>query len=193
MKLEFLGMLQRSIYYPAGCDTAVPAHYCDPCEAKEKGRVSSVAFIRTNFAFVDITDPNEWRAGIESGDIIVIPEVLGSFDGGAEVESAGYGRQSTNLTGYNFTLNYKDPNYKGNAVFYNAIKNSRAYRIYFVTETQGHLSENAVSIIPKNPVTENLTDDVVWDVTVKWAGADLPAPEDIPAGIFDCFGVAIEA
>lgn len=180
-----------AIYYSDDCESLIPDHLCDPCEQKEKARVGSVAFIKTSFAFTDPSNPTEWQTGINSGDIIVIPEVLGSFDGGSEVESAGYGRQSTNLTGYNFTSNFKDPNYKQNALFYNTLKNSRAYKYAFVSETQAHLTDNAVSVIPKNPITENLTDDVVWDVTVKWAGADLPAPFDVPPGIFgECFSVS---
>jgi hypothetical protein len=179
-----------AIYYPSGCDTLVGEHLCDPCEAKEKGRVRSVAFIKSTFAFSDPSSPTEWQTGINAGDIIVIPQVLGSFDGGSEVESAGYGDQSTNLTGFNFTSNFKDPNYKNNATFYNALKYSRDYVYAFRTETQTHISDNTVSVIPKNPMTENLTDDVVWDVTVKWAGPDLPAPQDTPPGIFECFSVA---
>lgn len=180
-----------AIYYPSGCDVLVPDHLCDPCEAKEKGRVRSVAFIKNTFSFSDPSNPTEWQTGINAGDIIIIPEVLGSFDGGAEVESPGYGDQSTNLTGYNFTSGFKDPNYKLNGTFYNTIKNSRAYRYAFRTQTQIHLTDNIVSVIPKNPMTENLTDDVVWDVAVKWADADLPEPYDTPPGIFDaCFEVA---
>lgn len=180
-----------AIYYPSGCDTLVPDHLCDPCEAKEKGRIGSVAFVKTSFAFTDISNPVEWRTGLNAGDIIVIPEVLGTFDGGAEQETPGYGRQDTNLTGYKFTANYKDPNYKQNAVFYNALKRARNYKFAFVTETQIHISDNAVQVIPKNPVTEDLNSDVVYDVTVKWAGPDLPEPNDVPPGIFDeCFSVA---
>lgn len=179
-----------SIYYPSGCDTIVPDHFCDPCAEIEHGRVRSVAFIKSDFAFVDPTDPTEWEAGIANRDIIVIAEVLGSFDGGAAVEGSGYGDQQTKLTGYNFELSYKDPNYKQNADFYNAIKNSRAYKVAYRTETQVHISENAVSVVPRNPVTENLTDEVVWDVLVKFSQGDLPAPVNTPAGIFQCFDYA---
>lgn len=179
------------VYYPSGCDELVPAHLCDPCEAKEKARVSGVAFIKTSIDFANPSNPTEWQDAINSKDIIVIPQVLGSFDGGAEVESPGYGRQSTNITGFNFSANFKDPNYKLNGPFYNAIKNSRQYKFGFVTESQLHLTDDAVSVIPKNPITESLTDDVVWDVTVKWAGPDLIEPVDVPPGIFDeCFSVA---
>jgi hypothetical protein len=179
-----------SIYYPAGCDEVVPDHICDPCEAVEKGRIGSGAFVKSSFEFTDISNPNEWRVGIESGDIIVLPEIIGTYDGGSEVESPGYGRQSTKLTGYNNVANFKDPNYKLNGNFYDKIKNSRAYKFAFATETQIHISENTVTIIPKNPVTDDLTSDVVWDVTVKWASAGLSVPNDIPAGIFgECFAV----
>ncbi len=174
------------IYYPSGCDAAVPDHVCDPCETKEKGRIGTVAFIKKGFVFVDPSSEAAWTAGIVSGDIILIPQVIGSFDGGAEIESAGYGRQSTQLVGYNFSANFKDPNYKSNCEFYNALKNSRSFKFAFVTETQVHLTDVAVSVIPKNPITEDLNSDVVYDVTVKWAYKDLPCPVEAPTNIFDC-------
>lgn len=174
-----------SVYYPSGCDAVIPQHYCDTCEVTEKGRVSSIAFVKNTFAFVDITDATEWQAGFASGDIILIPFTRGTFDGGAEVESPGYGRQQTRLTGYNFTLQYQDPNYRNNCNFYNAIKSARNYKVAYATETQIHLSDNVVSVIPKNPVQDDPTTEVVWDVLVKWAGTDLPCPFDLPEGIFD--------
>lgn len=174
-----------SVYYPTGCDALVPDHYCDTCEAVENGRVSSVAFIKQTFAFVDPTDPTEWQAGFAAGDIILIPFTRGTFDGGSEIESAGYGRQATRLNGYNFQAQYQDPNYRQNCNFYNALKNSRQYKFAYATSTQIHLTDSVVSVIPKNPVTDDTTSDVVWDVLVKWSGLDLPCPFDQPAGIFD--------
>lgn len=176
-----------SIYYPSGCDTIVPDHLCNPCEETEHGRVRSIAFVKKSFAFTDITNAVEWQNGIASKDIIIIPEVLGSFDGGSPVEGAGYGDQQTKLNGYNFVLNYKDPNYKLNADFYNALKYSREFLVAYRTETQTHISTNAASVVPKNPVAEDLTSEVVWDVEVKFSQGDLPEPFDTPAGIFDCF------
>lgn len=180
-----------AIYYPSGCDSLVPKHVCDPCEAREKGRIGAVAFIQKAYEFADPSNPVEWRAQINAKTIIVIPDILGSYDGGAEVEGPGYGRQQSSLIGYNFTSNFKDPNYTTNCLFYNALKNNRGYRFAFVTETQVHLTMNPVVIIPKNPVTEDLNSDVVWDVTVKWSDKDLPCPYHVPLGIFEkCFSVA---
>ncbi|MBA4168749.1 MAG: hypothetical protein H0X41_14585 [Chitinophagaceae bacterium] len=180
-----------AIYYPSGCEDAVPEHICDPCGKKEQGRVRSIAYIHSSVAFINPSSPVEWRAGILSGKIIIIPKVIGSYDGGAEVESAGYGDQSTELTGYNHSLNFKDPNYSTNADFYNALKRSRSYNIAWRTSSQTHISNGIVSAIPKNPVTEDLTSAVVWDVTNKWASEELSEPFDTPPGIFDeCFAVS---
>lgn len=174
-----------AVYYPSGCDALIPAHICDPCEAIELGRIRSVAFIKTSFAFVDPSDATEWETGFASGDIILIPQTKGTFDGGAEVESPGYGDFATRLTGYNFQAQYQDPNYKLNCDFYNALKNSRQYKFAYRTETQIHITNVGVQVIPKNPVQDDVTTEVVWDVLVKWADKDVPCPFDVPPGIFD--------
>lgn len=174
-----------AVYYPSGCDALIPDHICDPCEAIELGRLSSVAYIKNTFDFIDPSDPTEWEAGFASGDIILIPMTSGTFDGGSEVESPGYGRQATRLTGYNFQAQYQDPNYKLNCNFYNAIKNSRGYKFAYATSSQIHLVNVPVQAIPKNPVQDDVTSAVVWDVLVKWSDSDVPCPYDIPPGIFD--------
>ena len=82
-------------YYPSGCETSIPRHYCNPCETPEHGRVRSVAFIASDFEFTDPSDPTEWQQGIDDEKIIIIAETNGSFDGGSEVETPGYGDQQT--------------------------------------------------------------------------------------------------
>lgn len=176
-----------SVYYPSGCDVEVGQHYCNVCPTPELGRIRSVAFIKTGFEFNDPTDPTEWELGISNMDIIIIPQTNGSFDGGTEVESAGYGDQSTKLVGYNFTATYGDPDYKDNAAFYNTLKRSRNYRFAYRTENLVHITDSAVSVIPKSPVGEDINSEVVWSVLVKWSEADLPVPYVAPAGIFECF------
>lgn len=174
-----------SVYYPSNCDDLVPDHICDPCEEIEQGRIRSVAFFKSTFAFTDPSDPTEWETGFAAGDIILIPQTKGTFDGGAEVEAPGYGDQVTRLTGYNFQLQYQDPNYKQNCNFYNTLKNSRQYKAAYRTETQIHIIDATVQVIPKNPVQEDPTTEVVWDILVKWSGKDVPCPFDAPPGIFD--------
>lgn len=176
-----------SVYYPSGCSTSVPDHYCDGCPVIEQGGIRSVAFIKEGFDFTDPTNPTQWQAGIASKDIIIIPNVFGDFDGGSPVEAQGYGDQATRLTGFNFQLTYNDPDYKNNADFYNAIKRSTVYRIAYRTQTLTHISENNVTVIPKNAVATELTSALGWNVLVKWSEGDLPVPYDTPAGIFTCY------
>lgn len=174
------------VYYPSGCNTAVPDHYCSDCPTIESGRVRATAFIKDTFEFTDPTNPNEWIAGIASKDIIIVNRTNGSFDGGSEVEGPGYGDQATELLGFNFVAVYNDPNYTYNADFYNAIKRSGNYRFAYKTETLVHLTTKTVSVIPKNPVADDITSRVQWNVTVKWAEEDLPIPYTAPAGVFVC-------
>lgn len=174
-----------SVYYPSNCDDLVPDHICDPCEELEGGRVRSAAYVKTTFSFTDPSDPTEWTAGFIAGDIILIPQTKGTFDGGQEVEAPGYGDQVTRLTGYNFQVQYQDPNYKLNCTFYNTLKNSRQWKFAYRTETQIHIVDTTVQVIPKNPVQEDTNTEVVWDVLVKWSGRDVPCPYDVPPGIFD--------
>jgi hypothetical protein len=175
------------IYYPSGCEAEVGDHYCNPCDTPEHGRVRSVAFIANDFELSDPTSPTQWAAGIAAKKIIVIPETNGTFDGGSEVEGTGYGDQASKLTGYDFQLTYNDPNYKLNADFYNAIKRSRNWKLAYKTSSLVHLTTNTVQVIPKNPVTDSLTEEVVWNVLVKWSEEDLPVPYDAPDNIFTCF------
>lgn len=176
-----------SIYYPAGCEAEIGNHYCNDCDDAENGRMRSVAFISSDFAFTDPTNPVEWATGIGLKKIIIIAKTNGTFDGGSEIEAPGYGDQATKLTGYNFVAVYNDPNYKNNADFYNALKRSRNWKFAYRTSSQIHLTDVTVSVIPKNPVTDDLASEVTWNVTVKWTDDDLPVPYDTPAGIFTCF------
>lgn len=181
-----------SVYYPQSCDQAVPDHVCVGCPSDdvEHGRIRGLAFIDKDYLptlIADPTDATKWTAGIVDKKIIIIPEVSGSYDGGSPVEGPGYGDEVSRLIGYNFTLNYKDPSYKENAAFYNAMKYSKRHVIAFRTETQTHLAEKPVRVTPKNPVTDDITAEVVWDVEAKWSQADIPAPFDTPDGVFDCF------
>ena len=176
-----------TVYYPSGCEAEVGNHYCNPCDDPEYGRVRGTAFIAADFSFTDPSSATEWRNGILAKKIIIIPETNGTFDGGSEVEGPGYGDQASKLTGYNFSATYNDPNYKNNADFYNALKRSRSWKFAYKTATQVHLTQNTVSVIPKNPVTDDITAEVTWNVLVKWSEGDLPVPYDEPVGIFTCF------
>jgi hypothetical protein len=66
------------------------------------------------------------------------------------------------------------------------LKRSSNWRFAYKTENFVHLTTKTVSVVPKNPVTDDINSDVVWNVTVKWAEEDLPIPYTTPAGVFVC-------
>lgn len=176
-----------AIYYPtSGCGGGeIPAYSCNPCPAYEFGRVRSIAFIKNTFSFTDATSPVEWAAGILSEDIIVVWKTQGSYDGGTTAELPGFGDSATINGNTTHILTIKDPNYKENCDFYNAIKDSSEYRAAFRTSSQVHFTNAPVTITPKNPIADDLNSIVVWEATMKWTNPDSPCPFNTPAGIFD--------
>jgi len=185
MKFSVLSTRQL-IYYPS-CETPIPQHICTPCDTHEHARVRGVAFIKKAFAFVDPSSATEWQDGVASGDIIIIPQTNGSFDGGTPQEGPGYGDSVSTYIGSDFVLQFKDPLYSENCSFYNALKKSRNYKIAYLTETKVHISGKPVVVLPKAPIADDINGIVEWDVTAKWRESEIPCPYDIPEGIFDCF------
>lgn len=182
-----------TVYYP-GCDTdELPEHQCDPCDDYEKGRVRSVGFVSVAYRATLIANPDSlpvWQTGIDSGDIIIIPKVVGSLDVPDPITGPGYGDDVETVLGTDFTLLWRDPSYKKNCNFYNTLKrqNGKYYAI-FRTGTQTHISDKTVTVNTRNPITENLEDNVEWNGSAKWRSNDNPCPFDTPDGIFQCFGL----
>ncbi len=181
-----------ALYYPSSdCGgSEIPSYSCNPCPSYEYGRVRSIAFIKNTFAFTDATSSTEWTAGIASGDIIVIWKTQGSYDGGSTQELTGFGDAITINGNTTHVLTIKDPNYKDNCDFYNAIKGSSDYTVAFRTSSQVHFANAPVTITPKNPIADDINSVVTWEATIKWTNPDLPCPFNTPAGIFDrCYVV----
>jgi hypothetical protein len=176
-----------NLYYLYGCDGQIGANnYCDNCAEPEAGRVRGVAFIRYSFDFIDPTDRNEWLTGMANGDIIVVPLVRGTYDGGAPVTADGFGYKTKELIGFNNKLTYVDPIYKLNRDFYNLIMMSGEWKFAFTTATQVHLVAVPVTVSPLNPITDALGSSVVWSVDVEWGDIVLPEIYDKPEQIFIC-------
>lgn len=180
-----------AVYYPAdNCNNLIPEHLCDPCVAKELGGVRTVLFIESNFVFVNPSSASEWNNGILARNIIIIPETYGTFDGGAPQESQGFGDNPTSLDGYDYTINFFDPNFIGNCDFYNTIKNDRnGFNVAWRTGSQIWLSDKTVTIIPKSPVAVDVKSKVLWDVMVKWTSSELPCSYTAPAVDWRCVQV----
>lgn len=179
------------IYYPAGdCGTNLPDHLPAVCpnENVEQGRVRSVAMIQKDYLpdiAADPSDPAPWIAGIQTKKIRIIFETQGSYDGGTPVMSAGYGDLKERITAYDHVLTFKDPAYKTNGAFYNALFQSNQWVPAWRSETQIHVASKPATWKPKNEIGEDISSDVVWTVEAAVTQSDLILPFDIPAGIFD--------
>ena len=175
-------------YYPSGnCGStgSIPAYACSPCPTYEYGRIRSIALIKNSFTFIDPTKASEWSAGITAGNIVVIWETQGTYDGGSTSELAGFGDRETTNGGTKHTLTFKDPNYKDNADYYNAIRGTSEYTLAYRTSNLVHLIGEPVTFTPKNPVQDDTKSNVVWEVQAVWSSPDSPVPYATPIGIFD--------
>lgn len=182
------GVAMMAISYPTDCDEADPVHECSDCEDVEGARIRGVALIKKGVTF-DYTSAAAWILKIESGDVIIIPMTRGTFDGGAPKEGPGYGDQATRYTGTDYSATYFDPGYRSNRNFYNTIKKYQNYTFAYKTETLVHITDKPCQILPKAPVADDPSAEVVWEVNAKWSSQNEPTPYTCPDGVFVCFDV----
>lgn len=180
-------------YYP-GCETGeLPFYVCDPCEEYEKGRTRSVGFVTDAYFATLLANPSStevWVTGIESEDIIIIPKVTGTLDAPDPITGPGYGDDVETILGRDFTLAWRDPNYKSNCNFYNTLLTKNGvYHAIYRTGTQTHVTPETVTIDARAPITENVEDNVEWNGTARWRSRFQPCPFDTPADIFECFAL----
>jgi hypothetical protein len=171
-----------SIYY-TGCP-GIPDPSCSDCPTKELGRIRSIFLKNVSYNFVDITNPNEWAAAIQSRNVYVFYQTNGSLDM-AEQLTDGFGNTDQDLNSYEFTLNCLEPNFSAqNCNFWNKIKNSRSFQVGYRTETQIFMSSVAATIIPKIPIANDMKSRVYWNLMFKFVQEDMPCPIPAPVGLF---------
>lgn len=180
-------------YYP-GCPTEpIPFYQCDECQDYESGSIRSVAFITKTYVpilLADPTNPALWEAGIESEDIYVIPRTIGSLDAPDPDTGDGYGDDEETNLGRVFAVNFRDPNYKKNCAFYNAINERNGFfHIAYRTETQTNISDKPVTPDVKAPIDEAKASIVTWQGRARWRSKKNPCPFDTPVGVFECFSL----
>lgn len=172
-----------AVYYP-GCPEVQVAPTCSDCPPKENGDIRSVFIVEEDFTFVDITDTSEWTTAIMAKDVYVFPYTRGSLEM-TPTETPGFGDRETELDGYSFVLNFMDPQYLGDAQFWDGIKNSKRWRAGYRTETLVHLASVNGTIIPTQPVAEDKKSAVNWAVKIMWSQDNVIIPNTTPTGVFD--------
>jgi len=173
--------------YEGGNCTPPPAYTFDPCLATEHARVRAVALLAPGFYFVDPTSLTEWNNAIAAGNVILLPETRGKFDGGSAKKGEGYGAQKERTLFYDFQLDFKDLAMYPNAVFYDTIDKVQNWQLAYFTETLLWLVYSPVDISVKDAVTENIEDEVVEEVMITWQSKSHPQKFVKPAGLLPGF------
>lgn len=172
-----------AVYYPGCADSIIDPALSD-CPEKELGDIRSIALVKKSFSFTDITNEAEWHAGIAAKNIYVFPYTRGSLEQ-AEFEQPGFGDEPTTIDSYDFNLNSFHPDYKATWSFWNSVNRSKNFKLAYRTHTQVHLTDGAVRINAKAPVSEDKKQAVLWNVSFKFTQSFAPQPNDVPVGVFD--------
>lgn len=176
-----------SIFY-ASCSEDILNHVCDPCDEGEGDGVRHVFYYKDG-SFAAAPTKTEFEQGVESGDVIVISDTRGTFDGGTPTYGKGYGDRISSYESSTYKVTYSDRNYVRNRAFYNGLQSQTSWNFGWKSETQIHLSEKKVTAYGKDPHTDDITKKVVWEVEVTWASKTKPLIYDSPDGIFECFQI----
>lgn len=158
-------------------------HVCDPCN-RELGRVRGVILFDGSYDIPTLieklkTAPEEaeqlFETAVESGAAHLISETTGTYDGGSPQTGDGYGDEETRLLGYLYTLGFKDPSYnEENKQFWEKAEKSHWY-VAWRTETLLRFADKPAGIQAIDPVEQDLTSAVAWNVTATWKSKNKPA------------------
>jgi hypothetical protein len=179
------------VYKQCSTDESALVHTCDPCLVTELGNVRSFCLIKKGTVIAVPFTLEAWTAAVESGDIIIIPDSRGTFDGGTPKMGAGYGNEKERKLGSDYTLAVKDPAYVENVEFWQTAEKAGPWNIGFRSETQLHYVNSDVTITAKAPIAEDIESEVIWEVEAKWFSKDKPKVSAFAplVSLFKCFEV----
>lgn len=168
-------------------------HTCDPCDTPELGRVRSLVLIKKGTSISIPFQLKEWQNAIESGQIIIIPKTVGSFDGGTPKVGDGYGDEQERKLGDDYVLSVKDPGYAKNKDFWQTAE-GETWNVAFRTETMLQYVKADCKLTAKAPIEEGLDTRVVWNIEVKWFSAVKPEVSEFEpiAEVFNCHEVVAD-
>lgn len=172
----------------SGC-VNLSSYYCNQCATPESGRVSAVAYVKQGAPLVDPTDPQDWFDLLCNGLAIIIPNVRGTYDGGAVVEGPGYGRTPVRRQSANHQVVYNHLMDCNNIDFYNALVQTYDYDFWFATDTKIWRAGSTSMQHAQMPITEDVASDIEFSVTVKWTNKNLPTCYDTNYLFESCDGI----
>lgn len=177
-----------------GCNESNAAHTCHSCpdgRVREFARTRSGGWVTTTYLptlMAGINNPAVWEAGITSGDIIMLPETSGSYDPGEPKELKGYGDRKFTYGPREMKVMINDPDYADNYAFYNEIISRTDLVPFFRTSNLVHIFDVAASVKAKDPVADDLEEEVSWQVESTVTSINLPSKHSITAiaSVFSC-------
>lgn len=134
-------------------------------------------------ATVDYEDPSVWAAhGVADpatiqDEVKIIPQVIGTYDGGSPTEDKGYGDKLTQITANTHTIDLRCEYNAVNKAFMNKLMNSNNYGVVFFS---GNFDEMEVvtgvnaSFTAKPAITDEQEKPREWTIQVKWSKIALP-------------------
>lgn len=174
------------------CDStgAKLIHQCNSCQDTEMGRIRTLFLIKPGTQITIPLELEEITSAIEAGNIIVIPNVKGSSDGGSAITADGYGDKTERLLGYDYTLTVSDPAYKENSDFYQSAE-KETWNAAYCTETLLHYTDQEVSLKATEAIEEGTDSEVVWGLELKFRTKDKPikTPKAPIVSLLRCFEV----
>jgi hypothetical protein len=177
-----------------GCSESEAQHVCHSCpeaRVREFARTRSSGWISTGYLatlLATVNNPTTWEDGKTSGDIIVLPETSGSYDPGDPKELKGFGSRKFSYGPREMVLSVNDPDYTDNYHFYNEISRRTNLVPFFVTSNLVHIFDKPASIKAKDPVADDLEEEVIWMVESKVTSENLPSKHALApiASVFEC-------
>lgn len=164
-----------------GCGEEEALHYCHDCpggRVREFARARKSGFIKESYYATIAADPTDlanWEAGIAAGDIIILPETSGGYDPGEPKELKGFGERKSSYGPRTMKSTINDPDYYDNYHFYNEISNRVDLVPFFVTSSLLHLFDTVASIKAKDPVADDLEEEVYWQIECEVVSSNLPS------------------
>jgi hypothetical protein len=181
MKLSYLPRLQMSSYASTyGCGTQEAVHVCHDCPEtteREFARTRHGGFIKKSYLATLLADPTDvslWEDGVANGSIIVLPKTSGSYDPGDPKELKGFGERKVSYGPRTMKLMLNDPDYADNYHFYNEISLRTDLVPYFGTSSLVRIFDTPASIKAKDPVVDDLEEEVIWNIECEVVSVNLP-------------------
>jgi hypothetical protein len=181
MKRYFLTMRQLSAYSETyGCGGTEATHVCHDCPEgteREFARTRLGGFVKLAYLATLLTAPTTlatWTTGIANGSIILLPKTSGSYDPGDPKELKGFGDRKVSYGPRTMKLMLNDPDYVDNYHFYNEIGDRTDLVPFFGTSSLIHIFDKPASIKAKDPVVDDLEEEVIWNVECEIVSKNLP-------------------